>query len=211
MAQIFPTKANLMNTKKSLELAKLGYDLMDRKRNILVREMMSLIDEAKRVQFQIGEVYAGAYAALKTAMLNLGDCSRFAGAIPVDDSVSVEYRSVMGVEVPIVTIGDVETNVRNFGFLATNSDFDEACLRFNEVKKLTVQLAQIESSVYRLADAVKKTQKRSNALNHIMIPRLSATVKFITEALDEKEREDFSRLKVTKRTKERRQQTQEDL
>ena len=248
MAQVFPTKANLMTTKKSLELAKLGYDLMDRKRNILVREMMSLIDEAKRVQNEIGDVYAEAYNALKTALLNLGDCSRFAGAIPIDDTVSVDYRSVMGVEVPIVTIGDlgtnvrnstkyrsaggppmseiddidlvtegivtigeVETNVRNFGFLATNSDFDEACLRFSEVKKLTVQLAQIESSIYRLADAVKKTQKRSNALNHIMIPRLTSTVKFITEALDEKEREDFSRLKVTKRTKERRQRSQEDL
>ena len=203
--QIFPTKANLMNTKKSLELAKLGYDLMDRKRNILVREMMRLIDEAKDVQQQIGEVYAGAYDALKKASLNLGDCSRFAGAIPVDDSVSLDYRSVMGVEVPTLEIHPRETDVRDFGFLATNSDFDEACRRFNEVKTLTVRLAQIENSVYRLADAVKKTQKRSNALNNIMIPRLRETVKFITEALDEKEREDFSRLKVTKRTKEKKE------
>ena len=201
MAQVFPTKANLLNTKKSLELAKLGYDLMDRKRNILVREMMGLIDEARSVQQQIGEVYAAAYNALKTASLNLGDCARFAGAIPVDDSVTVDYRSVMGVEVPTVTIGDKQADVRDFGFLATNSDFDEACLRFGEVKQLTVRLAQIESSVYRLADAVRKTQKRSNALNNIMIPRLTGTVKFITEALDEKEREDFSRLKVTKRFK----------
>ena len=203
--QVFPTKANLMNTKKSLELAKLGYDLMDRKRNILVREMMRLIDEAKEVQQAIGSVYADAYDALKRASLNLGDCSRFAGAIPVDDSVSLDYRSVMGVEVPTVTIGDRQTDVRDFGFLATNSDFDEACLRFNEVKQLTVQLAQIESSVYRLADAVKKTQKRSNALNNIMNTRLTGTVKFISEALDEKEREDFSRLKVTKRFKEKKQ------
>lgn len=203
--QIFPTKANLMNTKKSLELAKLGYDLMDRKRNILVREMMRLIDEAKDVQQQIGEVYAGAYDALKKASLNLGDCSRFAGAIPVDDSVSLDYRSVMGVEVPTLEIHPRETDVRDFGFLATNSDFDEACRRFNEVKTLTVRLAQIENSVYRLADAVKKTQKRSNALNNIMIPRLSETVKYITDALDEKEREDFSRLKVTKRTKEKKE------
>ena len=202
--QVFPTKANLMSTKKSLELAKLGYDLMDRKRNILVREMMKLIDEARQVQTEIGSIYEQAYAALKTASLNLGDCSRFAGAIPIDDSVTVDYRSVMGVEVPAVEIHPRKTDVRDFGFLATNSDFDVACRRFNEVKTLTVRLAQIESSVYRLADAVKKTQKRSNALNNIMIPRLSETVKFITEALDEKEREDFSRLKVTKRTKEKK-------
>ena len=203
--QVFPTKANLMNTKKSLELAKLGYDLMDRKRNILVREMMRLIEEAKEVQQAIGSVYADAYDALKRASLNLGDCSRFAGAIPVDDSVSLDYRSVMGVEVPTLEIHPRETDVRDFGFLATNSDFDEACRKFNEVKTLTVRLAQIENSVYRLADAVKKTQKRSNALNNIMIPRLSETVKYITDALDEKEREDFSRLKVTKRTKEKKE------
>ena len=199
--QIFPTKANLMNTKKSLELAKLGYDLMDRKRNILVREMMRLIDEAKDVQQQIGEVYAGAYDALKKASLNLGDCSRFAGAIPVDDSVSLDYRSVMGVELPTVQLKEQTVDVRAFGFLETNADFDEACRRFSEVKALTASLSEIESSICRLADAVKKTQKRSNALSNIMIPRFEATVKQISEALDEKEREDFSRLKVVKRQK----------
>ena len=80
-----------------------------------------------------------------------------------------------------------------------------AVLESIESAQLTVRLAQIENSVYRLADAVKKTQKRSNALNNIMIPRLSETVKYITDALDEKEREDFSRLKVTKRTKEKKE------
>ena len=57
MAQVFPTKANLMATQKSLDLAKLGYELMDRKRNILVREMMQLISEAKEVEANINAVY----------------------------------------------------------------------------------------------------------------------------------------------------------
>ena len=204
MAQVFPTKANLMNTKKSLELAKLGYDLMDRKRNILVREMMNLIDEAKDVQSRIGSVYEEAYAALKKATLNLGNCSRFVGAIPIDDDLTIDYRSVMGVELPTVSLEETKIDVRSFGFNQTNSDFDEACRLFREVKRLTAVLAEIESSVCRLADAVKKTQKRSNALSNIMIPKFEETVKFITEALDEKEREDFSRLKVTKRNKEKK-------
>ncbi len=204
MAQVFPTKANLISTKKSLELARQGYDLMDRKRNILVREMMALIDEAKAVQSQIGEVYADAFSALKRAMLNLGDCSNFVGAIPCEDDLTIDYRSVMGVELPTVTLTQTDIDVRSFGFAMTNSDFDEACRLFREVKRLTVRLAETESSVCRLADAVKKTQKRSNALSNIMIPRFEETVKFITEALDEKEREDFSRLKVTKRNKEKK-------
>lgn len=201
MAQIVPTKANLMNTKKSLELAKLGYDLMDRKRNILVREMMQLIDSAKSVQSQIGVAYTAAYDALKRATLNLGSLARFVSAVPVRDDIEIDYRSVMGVELPTVTIAEQTVDVRSFGFLETNEDFDEACRRFQEVKTLTASLSEIESSICRLADAVKKTQKRSNALSNIMIPRLEATVKLISEALDEKEREDFSRLKVVKRQK----------
>ncbi len=201
MAQIVPTKANLMNTKKSLELAKLGYDLMDRKRNILVREMMQLIDKAKDVQSQIGETYAAAFDALKRATLNLGSLARFVCAVPVADDIMIDYRSVMGVEIPTVQLQEQNVDIRAFGFLETNDDFDEACRRFSEVKALTASLAEIESSICRLADAVKKTQKRSNALSNIMIPRFEATVKQISEALDEKEREDFSRLKVVKRQK----------
>lgn len=199
--QVFPTKANLMNTKKSLRLAKLGYDLMDRKRNILVREMMGLIDKAKDVQKNIGQVYEKAYAALRSADLSLGDCSRFAGAIPIGDDLKIDYRSVMGVEIPTVEQVEEKSDVSFFGFEQTNSAFDEACVLFGQVKKLTAELAEIENSVCRLADAVKKTQKRSNALSNIMIPRLEETVRYITDALEEKEREDFSRLKITKKSK----------
>ena len=198
MAQVFPTKTNLISTRRSLALARVGYDLMDRKRNILVREMMQMIDAAKKVQADIGVVYEKAYAALKKANLTLGDCARFARAVPVDDDLTIDYRSVMGVEIPTVRISPAECDVRNFGFEGTNSDFDEACRLFRQVKVLTAQLAEIENSVCRLADAVETTQKRSNALNNIMIPRLEETVKFITQALDEKEREEFSRLKVIK-------------
>lgn len=202
MAQVFPTKSNLISTRRSLALAKVGYDLMDRKRNILVREMMQMIESAKKVQSEIGSVYEKAYAALKRANLTLGDCDRFARAVPIDDDLEIDYRSVMGVEIPTVKITPADCDVRNFGFEGTNSDFDEACRLFRQVKELTAKLAEIENSVCRLADAVEKTQKRSNALNNVMIPRLESTVKFITQALDEKEREEFSRLKVIKNFKE---------
>ena len=69
---------------------------------------------------------------------------------------------------------------------------------FDKVKHLTAELAQVENSVYRLAGAIKKTQKRANALHNIMIPQFESTIKFINEALEEKEREDFSRLKAIK-------------
>lgn len=202
MAQIFPTKANLMATQKSLSLAKLGYELMDRKRNILVREMMQLVDEAKEVESTINEAYKKAYASLQKANITLGRCSDYARTVPLDETLKVDYKSVMGVEIPQITLG--EQDMKNYyGFDTTNSYLDEAYFSFNEAKKLSVKLVETQTSIYRLADAIKKTQKRANALNNIMIPKFTQTVKFISEALDEKEREDFTRLKVVKSTKEK--------
>ena len=78
---------------------------------------------------------------------------------------------------------------------------DEAYRSFIKVKKLTAELVEIENSVYRLADAISKTQKRANALKNIVIPRFEGNAKFIADALEEKEREEFSRLKVIKKKK----------
>ncbi len=206
MANPVPTKANLMAMQKSLSLAKLGYELMDRKKNILVREMMQLIDEAKDVEKNINAVYEKAYASLKMANITLGVCSNFARCVPLDEGVKVDYRSVMGVEIPVVTADD--TVFENYyGFDSTNSYLDEAYFNFNEAKKMTLRLAQTQSSIFRLADAIKKTQKRANALNNVMIPQFTEQIKFITDALEEKDREDFTRLKVVKRFKEEKEQS----
>lgn len=202
MAQgIVPTKGNLISTKKSLSLSKVGYELLDRKRNILIREMMTLIDRANEIQSKIDSAFADAYKALQSANITLGFCDEISQSMPIDDSIKLNYRSVMGVEIPILTIEKKEKNELYYGLSSSNSLLDEAQMKFLYVKKLTVDLAEIENSVYRLADAIKKTQKRANALKNIMIPKFENEVKFITDALDEKEREEFSRLKVIKRQK----------
>ena len=108
----------------------------------------------------------------------------------------------MGFEIPILTMDESETyNYLHYGTRTTNSAVDKTFILFTKVKNLTVELAEIENSVYRLAVSIKKTQKRANALKNIMIPRFEETVKFISDALDEKDREEFSRLKVIKRKK----------
>ena len=70
--QVFPTKGNLINTKKSLDLAKVGFELLDRKRNVLMREMMKLIDESAKLQQDIGDTFSSAYKALQAANVTLG-------------------------------------------------------------------------------------------------------------------------------------------
>ena len=198
---VAPTKGNLISTKKSLQLSKVGYELLDRKRNILIREMMMLIDRANEIQGKIDSAFNDAYLALQKANITLGFCEEVSLSTPIDDSLKLDYRSVMGVEIPILSIDKSEKNELHYGLASSNSALDEAQMKFMHVKELTVELAEIENSVYRLADSIKKTQKRANALKNIMIPNFENAVKTITDALDEKEREEFSRLKVIKQQK----------
>lgn len=200
ITKVSPTKGNLLSTKKSLSLAKLGYELMDRKRNVLIREMMLLVDKVKLLRDEISSVYAEAYLALQQANISLGVVSEISNAVTVETGVQIVYRSVMGVEIP--TVSCLETAVQfEYGFEESNSKLDEATIKFNQVKKMTILLSEIDNSIYRLARAIQKTQKRANALKNIVLPQLKEDIKYISEALEEKEREEFTRLKVIKNQK----------
>ncbi len=169
----FPTKGNLMLAKNSLALAHQGYDLMDKKRNILLKELMELIDEAKNIQEEIDVTFTRAYACLQRANIEQGisKVQELAFTVPIEESIRIQTRSIMGTEIPHI----------------------------KAVKNLTIKLAEVENAAYRLAANIKKTQKRANALKNITIPMYSNLVYTINNALEEKEREEFTRLKVIKR------------
>lgn len=196
-SNIAPTKGNLLNIKKTLSLSQLGFDLLDKKRNILIRELMTLIDKAKQIKDEIETTYSSAYLNLQKANIALGVCEDIANGISVEEGVEISLKSVMGVDIPSVTIKNKDVDIC-YGLHTTNSQFDEAFISFHKVKLLTIRMAEIENSVYRIAVAIKKTQSRANALHNIIIPNFSDSVKYITDALEEKEREEFSRMKVLK-------------
>lgn len=199
--QVFPTKGNLIAIKKSNELANMGYELMDRKRNILTREMMSLLERVKFLRDEITQTYQRAYYALQDANMSLGVISDLAQAVPIDDGIEIEYRSVMGVEIPKIKYEKTKVTL-NYGLERANSKLDYAYVCFHQVKEMTIILAEVENSVYRLANAIRKAQKRANALKNIVIPEFEDNIKFISDALEEKEREEFSRQKVIKMHKD---------
>ena len=198
-----PTKGNLMTAKNTLRLSRQGYEMLDKKRNILVREMMQLIEEAKTVEAKIEETFAAAYRALELANITMGvkKVQDIAHSAVFADSVSIALRSVMGVEIPVVR-ADTPLKRPSYGFYDTSSALDEATVKFNEVKTMTVRLTEIENAVYRLAMNIKKTQKRANALENITIPFYEQVSKDIQNVLEEKEREEHTRLKIIKRGKE---------
>lgn len=202
--QVFATKGNLINAKHSLKQAQLGYELMDRKRNILIREMVMLTDKAKELSGSLEATFAEAYSALQSANVIDGVISQKSKGMPVDKSVDISYRSVMGIELPQLSGGDFEPKLC-YSVADTDSCFDKAYMSFLKAKETGLLLAEIENSVYRLSVAIRKSQKRANALKNILIPMYRDQVKFISEALEEKEREEFSRQKIIKATKAKKQ------
>ena len=196
----FPTKGNLMLAKNSLALAHQGYDLMDKKRNILLKELMSLIDEAKDIQEQIDTTFTKAYACLQRANIEHGisKVHELAFTVPIEDSIRIQTRSIMGTEIPYVKY-DAKQNDLTYSFSTTHESIDIVREAFREVKDLTIKLSMVENAAYRLATNIKKTQKRANALKNITIPMYSNLVYTINNALEEKEREEFTRLKVIKK------------
>lgn len=198
--KVVPTKGNLIAMKKSLQLANLGYNLMDQKRNVLIKEMMTLLDDVKIIRDQITSSYQEAYDALQEANISMGLITDIVNSTPEDYGISIAYRSVMGVEIPKVAYNKQPLKM-TYDIERSNSKVDYTYNCFYNVKQLTVLLAEVENSVYRLANTIRKTQKRANALKNISIPRFESTIKIISEALEEKEREEFTRQKVIKEMK----------
>lgn len=198
----FPTKGNLILAKNSLVLAKQGYDLMDKKRNILIHELMDLIDRAKGIQSEIDTTFTAAYKALQTANIEMGirNVEDLSTTVPEENSIQIKQRSIMGTEIPLVEF-DHSGSKPTYSFFNTRVSLDEATNQFKKVKELTLRLSMIENAAYRLATNIKKTQKRANALKNITIPYYSSLTVNIQNSLEEKEREEFTRLKVIKRRK----------
>ena len=200
METFAPTKSTLMAAKNSLDFSEKGFELLDKKRNVLIREMMSYVSKARVLQNEVNITFSKAYKALESANINSGitDIEDIAMTIGEAKDYKILFKSVMGVEVPKIIFERKEIEPK-YGFYRSSAAIDEAMKEFNNVKYLTYELAEVENAVYRLAMEVKKTQKRANALQNIQIPKFEEIVKFVTEVLEEKEREDFFRLKVVKK------------
>ena len=203
--EIIYTKTSLIAAQNSLELSKKGYELLDKKRNVLIMTIMSFIEKAEEIQEKVAVVFGDAYEALQTANITMGisNIEQIAQSIPEASGFEVLDKSIMGVEIPEIRHQEEEL-IHYYSFYHTNTALDVAMQKFHEVKLLLYELSEIEDSVYKLAMEVKRTQKRTNALQNIQIPKYEEIVGKILEVLEEREREDFFRLKVVKKKGEKR-------
>ena len=168
----FPTKGNLIAAKNSLKLATMGYGLMDKKRNILIRELMGLIDEAKGIQSEIDTVFRAAYEALQSANIELGInyVQEIGMSVPVDDTVKIKERSIMGTEIPLVQHQEKPMELA-YGFNNTSEALDIARERFERVKELTIKPSRTARQyLYSLTQIPTISRRESIAMTYSLPP-----------------------------------------
>ncbi|MBD3307114.1 V-type ATP synthase subunit D [candidate division KSB3 bacterium] len=194
------TKSNLLRLSDELKFAVEGRDLLDEKREILIMEIMGMLEEAHRKRLAMEKELAEAYQAFAGAKVILGaeNVRRAALGIQSEAMVDIYDRSVMGVVVPTVQVKWNKTNKPRYGFLGTTYELDRATHLFASTLEALVELAEIETTLWRLATELKKVQRRFNALENILIPQYDETVRYIEYTLEEKEREIFFQLKRVK-------------
>lgn len=194
------TKSNLLRFSEELVFAKEGRDLLDEKREILIMEIMGTLEDAHRKRITMEKELVEAYQALGVAKVLIGteNLQRAALGIEAEAEVNISDRSVMGVVVPVVQANWHKSEKPRYGFVGTTYALDNATRHFSRCFELLVELAQIETTLWRLATELKKVQRRFNALDNLLIPQYGETVTYIQNTLEEKEREILFQLKRVK-------------
>ena len=202
-----PTKTNLLKLKADLSFAQQGYELLDQKRNILIIELLSLVDQTVDHQSRVEKALAEAYKALEEAVFDMGKLKvhYLTGAVNMTTEITLRARRVMGVSLPVV-----ETDFRErspyFSPMGTTFWVDSALQHFKEALNLLGKLSELKISVLRLANEVKRTIRKVNALEKIAIPDLRDTLHYIQSRLEENERDMFTLMKMVKRNLDAKRQ-----
>ena len=194
-----PTKTNLIKEKRNLQLAMQGYDLLEKKREILVIELMKRMDALELIDHEISVMTEDAYASLRKMLLSVGrERALSMSSLPVRDiTLAASHISVSGMHLPTLDV-HASAPVLHYSFMNSFAVCDETVIKFTELLDKLSTAAGMRSIVWRLAREVRKTQRRVNALDKMVIPRSREIVKFIDSSLDERDRESLFSVKMLK-------------
>ena len=207
-----PTRSNLMKVKDELSFSRLGYDLLDQKRSILVSELLTLVDQAVDYQNRVEKSLLEAEKTLQDAIMNMGrlKIANLAGAVNINSSISLSERRVMGVSLP-----KVDTSFSGdgpyFSPEGTSMLSELAINRYRRALELMGKMAELKVSIMRLSSEVKKTIRKVNALEKLVIPDKEETVRYLTSRIEEQERESFILLKAVKDRMEREEELKKEV
>ncbi len=194
-----PTRMQLLEIRKKRKLAENGHKLLSEKRDALISEFFKIIDVRNSLRKKVESSLKEAFSDLIDAEMIMGRTSVVDVARQMEpmDEVKTTTMNIMGVLTPQMEMFS-DKNQLEYGFLHTSAKLDVATLKFRDIMRDIVKLAEVEGTIEDLAREIEKTKRRVNALEHIFIPRFKATEKYIELVLDEREREDFFRRKRIK-------------
>lgn len=199
---VAPTKSNLLSMKEQLSISKDGYELLEQKREILVMELMHMVEKVKLLEQDIDALIEKAYPALKKMLMQVGGdrVEQIANGVKYEYTIKEKSTTIGGMNFPAIDVKLPEMQLF-YSVLGTSASTDQVIKYFFELLKLLTDMASIRTIVWRLAGEVKKTQRRVNALDKMVIPQTSETVKYIESVLEERERENVFVLKALKNKK----------
>jgi len=195
-----PTKIELIKIKRSLVVAKSVYKILEDKRDVLLKRIEETIDEAGQARTDMSEPLSDAYRSLFNAYLTLGSnkLESIAHTTPSSLDIDVDVKVIVDVRIPTFAITDNKLGL-NYGFADSNSNLDEATSMMRLVLPRILKAAEYENTILGLARGLEKTQRLINALDYVIMPDYEESIKFISSILEEREREDFARLKHVKK------------
>ncbi len=200
-----PTRSNLIRIKQELQFIREGYDILNRKREVIAAELVRVAHDAEVVQERVWKSLDIAYRAIEKAQLTMGSERVEWAALAANETVEVQLRAhgIMGVPIPLIeSTGEPPELPYSLG--DTTAALDEASEDFREVLNQIPELSRLVTAVWRLAVELRKTQRRVNALQYIFIPDYEETITFIVSTLEEREREEIFRLKLFKSRAEKK-------
>ena len=208
IAGVHATRAELLRLRRRLKLAQRGHDLLVEKRDALLMHFFDAVRDLAPLRDRLWRKLEEAYREFAKAELLMGPAKvrEISYAVPDRFDVFEQARSIIGVLVPIFRL-EVQSRPEKgwwYGMAESSAALDRAMEAMEEALKLIVELAEAETTVKRLAEAIIMTKRRVSALENIIIPRFENTIRFIQMHLEERAREDFFRLKRIKRIHETR-------
>ena len=198
-----PTRMELTRLKKQLKTAVRGHKLLKDKRDELMRQFLDLIRENKALREEVEKELhdANSHFALAGSVMS-SEALDAALLYPKQEAyLEVTSKNVMSVDIPVY---DIKTRTSDpsdiyaYGFAATSFELDEAVAKMSDLLPKLLRLAEIEKSTQRMSVEIEKTRRRVNALEHVLIPRYTETIRFISMKLEESDRSSRTRLMKVK-------------
>jgi len=201
------TKIELFKYKRSSQVASMVQKILDDKRKVLLKNIEEMISEAQKTRGGIWEPLQDIYQSVNESYLSLGVATvdSVAQSTPGVMEVDSDVKRVVDVTIPVLSVTEKDTKSIPYGFADTNASIDRGAKLIKDLLPKICKAAEYENSIFSLAKALEKTQKLLNALENVIIPQYKQRVRFILATLEEREREEFARLKKVKASMEKRQ------